>query len=536
MKLLLVDDEPRQLKALSNVIAMLQPETEVMTCDSGIEAVERLKKESFDVLITDIKMPEMDGLQLIEKLNQLNLKLKIIILSGYGEFEYAQKAIQFGVNHYLIKPVKKNDLNEILSEMNTKIQLERTKESKSRHMERQLETTLPIYMDHQFNKWINRQLGDQEQLELREIFPPDFHGFVMICDLLNPSEFQTSQAAVPTDFDDILKELRMLTKQVFNDLGHTISFYHESNPLRLVSIISTDGAVRLNKISTDKLLHKYVQTLYEISGLKVCLGISRLDNRHIEEIPQMYEESSYAMKFHFFDQNMTVFYYESVAVYPLNKNYVLESMEERLIEAIDRLDRVECTQLIWKRIKEEMLQFEPELLKRHWLLVLRHCYEYFKLSLAIEQKSSYYLEMEKSILVSSDMNRLHTSVNHYIHELIDRLSSNRDDINGIIISKCQKYITEHVNEEYTLEETASRYHFNPAYFSNLFKSYVGISFTKYVTKVKMDHAIVLLKTTDDSMKAISTQIGINDPAYFNRLFKKEIGMSPNKYRQMNMLR
>ncbi|NMA65689.1 MAG: response regulator [Clostridiaceae bacterium] len=134
-KLLLVDDENGQLTALEYILNQLRPEYEVYTATDGQEALEVLASNKIDILFTDIRMPIVDGLQLVEKLFKRSMQLKAVIISGYDEFEYAQKAIRYGVKDYLVKPVSKSDLKNVLckienileEERNVKVQVEELK-------------------------------------------------------------------------------------------------------------------------------------------------------------------------------------------------------------------------------------------------------------------------------------------------------------------------------------------------------------------------------------------------------------------------
>ena len=100
-KLLIVDDEPRQLKALANLVKQLRPEYEIFTENDGIDALNHIKENKIDILFTDIKMSKMNGIDLVEKIHNMDTEIISVIISGYGEFEYAQNAIRFGVNDYI---------------------------------------------------------------------------------------------------------------------------------------------------------------------------------------------------------------------------------------------------------------------------------------------------------------------------------------------------------------------------------------------------------------------------------------------------
>jgi two-component system response regulator YesN len=122
MRIVVVEDEVRSRKGIVSLISKIAPSHKVVgEAENGINGIEIIKKTKPDLVIVDIRMPQMDGLEMLEKINDLGIKHRTVILSGYGEFEYARKAIKIGVDEYLLKPITVDDLENVLNTINNKI-------------------------------------------------------------------------------------------------------------------------------------------------------------------------------------------------------------------------------------------------------------------------------------------------------------------------------------------------------------------------------------------------------------------------------
>ena len=143
-------------------------------------ALKYIGVEDVQIVITDICMPEMDGLSFTEKIKERNEEIKVILLTGYAEFEYAQKAIELGAFEYLLKPMSPIKLQKVLERVFQEIEKERNAIRQQADIKKKLEVTLPVYMEKLLNLWVDGRCTEEEEKQIREIIPWGEAGFVPV--------------------------------------------------------------------------------------------------------------------------------------------------------------------------------------------------------------------------------------------------------------------------------------------------------------------------------------------------------------------
>lgn len=174
--ILVVDDEAIQRRVLAKMIREARPNCKVLEAKNGLEALEVIHSDDIDIVFTDIKMPTLDGLGLIEKMNASSHDIKVIILSGFRYFEYAQKAIQLGAFDYLVKPLKEESISQILDKVESSIQKEKTNLLENEQIKQQLNRTLSVYYERLLSDWVTGGIGESKCAEIRQQFSLESKG------------------------------------------------------------------------------------------------------------------------------------------------------------------------------------------------------------------------------------------------------------------------------------------------------------------------------------------------------------------------
>ncbi|MHB8062527.1 MAG: response regulator, partial [Ruminiclostridium sp.] len=247
-KLLIVDDEYLIRKSLTECIDWLSFGIEVMEANSGEKALKKIKEENLDILITDIRMPVLSGLELIKTLQRSGLHIKVIIISGYDDFGYAQEAIQLGAIGYILKPIDNSDVIEMVNKAITLIEAEKSKNKRIEELEQQLVQSMPVFRDKFLNDLIrgkNYPIEDlKEKLSFFKIeLQEDKYITVMIIEIDNYLEYLNELSERERQFK------KLILSNKINELLKGILFECQDN--QFVLIFQND-AVYENKESIEK--------------------------------------------------------------------------------------------------------------------------------------------------------------------------------------------------------------------------------------------------------------------------------------------
>lgn len=527
-KLLVVDDEPRQVRALANIINQLRPDYEVLTACDGQEALNLLSDHTVNILFTDIRMPAVDGLQLIERLSERKIPLKTVILSGYGEFEYAQKAIQFGVNQYLVKPISKTDLESILEKVECDLEDERCARLQEEELKKKLDHSLPVYLDYQLNRWITGRTNGEEVREIRSIFPYQTYGLVLI------TAFKKPQAFLEDLNLEFVQYAKFSMKETLNTFGHSISFLPESDKRQIVTVVVSNSPLNHRSQDVLKKMDRYIANIKEEYGLIATLGVGDKTEDIFRDIEKAFQSARAAIERRFFCGLGQVIYSTDGSCQSDLVPYEFSPIENEILEAVRLKDKIRVCKITGTAFdKVKKCAVNPVRLKEDVAYLLLN--QAKNVSWIMEDKDYAILstEIKRKSLQCEEHRELWHFANETLCRMIDISHEKFSDKNGILIGKCKSFIEERYMEDISLESVAQKYFYNPSYFSNLFKSYMGLGFSEYLLKVRIQNAKKLLKATEASMAEVAGRVGFKDPAYFNRVFKKEVGISPLKYRQMN---
>ncbi|GJM78850.1 hypothetical protein HMSSN139_13460 [Paenibacillus sp. HMSSN-139] len=180
---LVADDEPRHRRGIGEMIKTYRPDYRLFMAKDGTEALRIATDTRIDIMFTDIRMPNMDGLTLIEHLRERSESMKIVILSVYGHFEYARQALKFGAFDYLLKPLEPKDIAEMLDKLDTAIEKERIRVLDRASLKEKLSSAIPVYEQHLLSRWIRSAANEDELQEIERLVPQGQVGLVIVCKL-----------------------------------------------------------------------------------------------------------------------------------------------------------------------------------------------------------------------------------------------------------------------------------------------------------------------------------------------------------------
>ena len=498
----------------------------------GEIAYKLIQSKQPDIIITDIKMPFMNGLDLSRLVKNELPQSKIIILSGHEEFSYAQEAIKIGVDEYILKPISSVELIKVVKRVaqqiiNEQIEIENLEKYKREMKENE------IYIKRKFfDKMIEGSLSTIEILERGKQF-----GFEMSAQYYQIILFKYNIRGKDEDYSN---ELLKLNKELLdiNSRFKNIIFFEraiEGNVL-LVKGNSLEQLEEVCKSYLDEIQATFIRYPEVNYFGGIGIPVSRL--KHLSE---SYESAALAFARRFIiDKNDIISNDELSELISENNNTSINALELGNLDikmAESFLKKGELSEIhffveeflksIGRKGKESLL-FKQYIIMNVYFTALNFLKEIGKTEVLLEKSFTEIDEM-KEILIDFQKFKM------YIIQIFTIALKQRDVLRTKryyrIIGRAKEYIKEnYANENISLDEVAAYVNISPSYFSTVFRRETGSSFIRYLTDLRMSKAREFLKCTDLRCADISIEVGYKDPQYFSYLFKKEHNCTPIQYR------
>jgi two-component system response regulator YesN len=492
---------------------------------NGKEALELMNHMDYDLVITDIKMPMMSGLELIEHTwEHVSKYTKFIILSGFYEFEYARKAIKFGVVDYVLKPVQKDELIRALE--NYKEQY--FKKIAERKM---LEYSDKLVFDRHLAYLISDKY-DEENLEYVKNAVTDCKDVRYISIEYDPSE---------PKFKALTKEGKIKVKNELYDalrayLGdHWYHAYMESHPYEEVYGV---GFLFAKQFAEEAGVNEkvYIQKLYSRLTDSVSYKLTIYIGQKVADISlisESYKSATIARTFQLFSKEKDIAYYDEIEGKQSTNRYPVDKeMMDDLIRSIEENDTTAIEQKIeevYGHFKE--LATEPDIIKINLDYLLFNLISLAKdLDTDFDQEEIYRMISQGGY----EQIAVRGSVKHFKDfalEFSNYLLEIRQHAFGGVLSEIEKEITEHYMDNLSLKSLSEKYYINSAYLGQIFKRQFGSSFKDYLNNYRIDRAAELLIRSDEKVYLIASEVGFNNTDYFISKFVQIKGITPLQYRK-----
>ena len=489
---------------------------------NGEEALELAEQLRPDVVLTDIKMPFMDGLELCRRLRQSLPGAKLVVFSGFDDFEYARQAVGMGVSEYILKPIIAAELTQVLSKLGEQLDKQRLERRDMETLRRRYEESLPVLRELFYTRLLSGQIRPEQVQDRAARYEIDL-----------PQGLWTA-ALVHVDGDEGERdELLLLSVQSFLEKHFAL----EGCSARVV-LYGDMAALLVRLAGGDRLypLLEELERLFRLSqsylGLRLTTGVG-LPCRGAEELNRSAAGARSALDYRVLAGGGRVIYIGDLepqsAAAPS-----FEEEDQRALSAAVKLGTQEQAEDVVRGLMERLSQTGLSLSQCHlFLLEVVTCLVRLTRSggVAVEEVFGSNFTGAVSISDFSSLEELGRWLGERCLKLHDLLGRQRTDSAWRLVEQAKEYIAGHYTDErLSVESLCAHIHLSPTYFSTLFKREVGMSFTAYVTQVRMDEAARLLRESDEKTYRIAERTGYSDPNYFSYVFKRHFGLSPSKFR------
>lgn len=524
-KVVLVDDEEEVIDVIERKIHWDMLGFDVVgSANNGVKALELVEKLQPDVVITDIKMPYMDGLELSRRLNNDYQNIHIIIFTGFDEFEYAKEAVHLEIEEYMLKPINALELSDCLKRLKNTLDKEREEKLNVEKLANYFNASLPVLQTNLFVSLIEGRVSEADYEKFLSAYQIDMTGPLYCC-----AVFHTSEHHVPEGMNPLLLSMSV-EREIKDRIADTWKckvFTYLGNTVLIIEIASEDAMAEL----TDA-CDRFCRWAYKVMGAVVTAGIGRVcDN--LLNINNSYEGAREAVSYRVLygtqrainiaevapKEQKVAIQYEDANMHELIKAIYLgkrEAIEEAVHGEIEKLHRSAQTMNRYKLTLMEMVGTFYRFCANNFI-------DFDNFSGGISNPYEKVPEMDESTLTTW---LIDTSM-----AISDELKNARNNTSRRMVTDAQNMVVDRYMEpDLSLDTVCSALGVSNSYFSSVFKKETGKSFITYLTDYRMDHAANLILETNEKSYKIAEQVGYQDANYFSYVFKKRFGMSPSKYR------
>lgn len=501
--ILIVDDESAIKRGLKQLIQKIVPNCVIdATASDGLEAIEIINQCHPDIVITDIKMPGCNGLELSRYLYENYPEIKIIMLTGFADFAYAQTAINYRVCEFLLKPTSKDKLFEAIAKAQKEIR-------ERREQSGMLKQNTVLFREKILQEIVAGAHPDDFGDVYRKYFPHNIEHYFCIA-FKSKSTMSKSKNKL-TLVRSILEQ--QLEDQFIFRYGDTINcLYLISSPVNV--------ACEKVKLFTEDVV-KLCQSLYDVP---VVAGISSL-KLTLVSLPSANSEALDALLSTFFGAQ-PICYYTSL---PERNNLPQPDYRKNLYALEKYIEHQEYDSA--RRIISQLFNaFPSQNISPAYVRYISGQISYILYRAAIRDELNGIESCTMATIDSSSTaNELENLLLSILSDIEHGAARSRKNMNHII-KRTLQYIDCHLSEDISLEAISEVVNTSPSYLSRVFKKECGETLTEYTTRRRIESAKELLLQPDQLVYQVSELVGFNDPTYFSTIFKKYTGVTPKEYK------
>lgn len=491
---------------------------------NGVKALEMVEEYQPDVVMTDIKMPYMDGIELTRQIKDRYPETKILVFTGFDEFEYARESVHMGVEEYILKPVNSVELSGVFAGLWKKLEQEKAEKRNVEVLQQYYMESLPLLQANFYSTLIEGRIVPTELQSSLSDYQITLDGPFYCCLVIHTSKSQVPEGMHPVLLDTLVQ------KQADEHLSRKWRIKHFTYLENGVAIAQLNREEDITELTDDcDRFCRYAQRILE-AVVTVGVGAVCAD---IQKLSQSYTGAREALSYR--------------AIYGASRAINIEEIIPQKFDKADSEYSADVSEL-FKMIRlgdrerieeaaERYLQhpsFSGQSLQQHHVAVMEMLSELYRFAAHNDIPAEDILGDLKQLydrLIDLVPEILRQWLTDTSFALSDRLARVRSTSSQSIVSEAREYIyVNYADEALSLDEICRELGVSTSYFSSIFKKETGTSFIGFLTECRMERAARLLIETDEKNYVIAGQVGYADPNYLSYVFKRQFGVSPSKYR------
>ncbi|PQZ98452.1 MULTISPECIES: response regulator [unclassified Paenibacillus] len=583
LKVLIVDDEYLIRNLLRMRIDWEQQGMFIVgEASDAAEALDQVELLRPDIVFTDIYMPKMDGIELSGILMERYPNIKIVVVTGHDEFEYARQSVKLGISDFILKPIRASELLQVTTKLRALIKQEVGREYELMKLREEMEQSLPYLRERFVNQWLSHMVPEDELHEKARFFgipisssEPGLRIAVMEVEGVvsqgkitepeaSPHLSETShqvheayQALQPHQFSQVQREpqqdqthLSQHQTEAYRQTAEEIhillrmvgmkqvqAFYPQDS--QTIIVMDPHNRIVVLSLGTDTEFANQVQQLqeelqhtlkFEGCEVDVTVGIGQWQSGWGKACVG-YREACRALDYQAFVGKNQVICFEDLVIESGNRPYHSNAQLLQQLQFNVSVGAGEEAVLLLERMLSvpfsDVSQFRMAAMD-----VVTEC-QRAAIEQQLEGEDALNKEAVAAIFTANHLPELKSMLEQHVRTVSDVIQAKRQAKEGNLIDRVMAYLEENMgNTEVGLSSTAAAFYVSSGHLGRLMKKETGQTFVEYLTQLRMKKAELLLKQTDMKGYEIGEQVGIPDPHYFSVLFKKHIGRSMNEYRNV----
>ncbi|MFC4100217.1 response regulator [Paenibacillus xanthanilyticus] len=538
LKLLIAEDEELTRDGLTSLIDWESLGVRVSgVAANGLEALRLLEAEPADLLLTDIRMPLVDGLQLIGHIRERGLDTECVLLSGYGDFQYAQRAMRLGVTEFLVKPCSPDEIKRVFRDIAAKRTEERRLSEEVRGLERQLHVNLPHAKTQLYRQWLSGPAlpaENRREQHRHAGMPIAFEHVIVMALRLDGKSLESLNYTQADAHLLAVAASNVVQETLEHGLLQPVEVVMENGAL----IVITNGLFEWLGVKLQESLDAVQSNLSAYLKVTASIGVSGA-HADLDRLHAAYGEALEALEQRFFHGPGSCHYYEKLRALgtpslPVHINSVqLLKLEQSALEHLrsglfaEMLGDAEQWLTVFtadyphsrKQINDRALSFLGRLIQ------------------AVPQQPAddagwlrSFEQLRERMTDLETLEDLTGFVYRTIRQIVERVNPQKTPKRKV--QQAIDFIELHYNEHgLSLAGVAKALFVSSTYLSTLFKQELGVNFLDYVHQYRIDKAKALLQAGDRKIQSVAREVGYYDEAHFTKTFKKWTGLLPSQYKR-----
>lgn len=493
--------------------------------NNGEDAFELVQALRPDLLITDIKMPYIDGLELATRLQSILPSTKVVIITGFDDFEYAKKAITLNVVDYVLKPFNAAEFTEILCKVRAVMDKEAEARRNLEKLSEHFRESLPILREHFLLSLLEGRIDGAQAQTLMQTYEMSLSGklYAVAC-------LKCGTGELPASAHRLGLVQVSICKMLMDSLAKRFECY---------TLIYTEYIVAIMALQDEKDTGKVIVEMDEVCalaekyyGAHTPAGLGYLCGE-LTSLNKSYRGALAALDYRTLTGPYRTVFIDDIEP-SINSQLSLDVMDEQNLLRAIRLADYDDIMCVVNRL---LSHFEGDALpyKQYEIYLVEIITAILRISRSFKLDMESIFGPDFDILGAISSHTTITGLSEWLTMLCLRVSAcirrERQNNSNLLVKEGKEYAQDNFRSaDFSVDKMCQELHVSPSYFSSIFKRTEGENFVNYLTTLRMNEAVRLLTETDKKTYIIANEVGISDNNYFSFVFKKRFGVSPSKYR------